>query len=129
MTSIKFYVYKEPPYYVAQCINVDVSSFGTSIEEAIMNLKEAVALLREEPSGPIAYNSTDELVPKRLSSREVVRILTENGFAFVSQKGSHKKYRNLNGRVVIVPADRNEIPVGTMSSIVRQSGLDSALFR
>ena len=62
MTPIKFYVYKEPPYYVAQCINVDVSSFGDSIEEAITNLKEAVALYLEEPSGPIAYRLADELI-------------------------------------------------------------------
>ena len=62
MTPIKFYVYKEPPYYVAQCINVDVSSFGNSIEEAITNLKEAVALYLEEPSGLLAYRPAEELV-------------------------------------------------------------------
>jgi predicted RNA binding protein YcfA (HicA-like mRNA interferase family) len=68
-------------------------------------------------------------VPKRLSSREIVRILTDNGFAFVSQKGSHQKFRNAGGRIVIVPADRKEIPIGTLSSIIRQSGLDPAFFR
>jgi predicted RNase H-like HicB family nuclease len=68
VASIKFYVYKEPPYYVAQCINVDVSSFGNSIEEAITNLEEAVALYLEEavalyleePAGPLAYRLADE---------------------------------------------------------------------
>ena len=60
--SIKFYVYKEPPYYVAQCINVDVSSFGDSIEEAITNLKEAVALYFEQPPGPLAYRLADDIV-------------------------------------------------------------------
>jgi predicted RNase H-like HicB family nuclease len=62
MTAIKFYVYKEDPYYVAQCINVDVSSFGDSIEEAIKNLKEAVALYLEDPSGPVAYRSAEDVV-------------------------------------------------------------------
>jgi predicted RNase H-like HicB family nuclease len=62
VTSIKFYVLKEPPYYVAQCINVDVSSFGDSMEEAITNLKEAVALYLEEPSGPLNYRAADEVV-------------------------------------------------------------------
>ena len=62
MTSIKFYVYKEPPYYVAQCINVDVSSFGNSIEEAITNLKEAVALYLEEPPGPLGYRLADDIL-------------------------------------------------------------------
>jgi predicted RNA binding protein YcfA (HicA-like mRNA interferase family) len=68
-------------------------------------------------------------VPKRLSSRQIVRILTTNGFEFVSQKGSHQKYRNQDGQVVIVPADRKEIPAGTIGSIVRQSGLAPDLFR
>jgi predicted RNase H-like HicB family nuclease len=62
ITAIKFYVYKEEPYYVAQCINVDVSSFGDSIEEAIKNLKEAVALYLEDPSGSVSYRPTEDLV-------------------------------------------------------------------
>jgi len=35
-------------------------------------------------------------VPKLLSSEEIVAILSANGFEFVSQRGSHRKYRNLN---------------------------------
>jgi len=45
-----------------------------------------------------------------LSSQEVAGILTHNGFTFVSQRGSHQKYRNAGGRAVIVPAGRREIP-------------------
>ena len=47
MRAIKFCVYKEQPYYVAQCLNVEVSSFGETVEEAIANLKEAVELYFE----------------------------------------------------------------------------------
>ena len=68
-------------------------------------------------------------MPRRLSSAEIVRILSVNGFGFVTQKGSHQKFRNADGRTVIVPADRREIPMGTVSSIIRQSGLDRSLFR
>jgi predicted RNase H-like HicB family nuclease len=50
MRSIKYVVYKEGKYYVSQCLNVDVSSFGESIEEAVANLKEALELYFEEPS-------------------------------------------------------------------------------
>ena len=50
MRAIKYCVYKEPPYYVAQCLNVDVSSFGNTNEEAVTNLKEAVELrFADEP--------------------------------------------------------------------------------
>ena len=50
MRAIKYCVYKEPPYYVAQCLNVDVSSFGDTNEEAVENLKEAVELYFEDES-------------------------------------------------------------------------------
>ncbi len=36
MRSIKYYVYKEQPHYVAQCLNVEVSTFGDTVEEAIL---------------------------------------------------------------------------------------------
>ena len=45
---VKYCVYKEDDFYVAQCLNVDVSSFGETIEEAIFNIKEALALYFED---------------------------------------------------------------------------------
>jgi predicted RNase H-like HicB family nuclease len=48
MKAIKYVVYKEGKYFVSQCLNVDVSSFGKSIQEAIDNLNEALALYFEE---------------------------------------------------------------------------------
>ncbi|MFP3983849.1 MAG: type II toxin-antitoxin system HicB family antitoxin [Desulfurivibrionaceae bacterium] len=48
MKNIKYIVYKEGEYYVSQCLNVDVSSFGKTIEEAIASLKEAVSLYFED---------------------------------------------------------------------------------
>ena len=41
-------VYKEGKYYVAQCLNVDVSSFGVTEKEALANLTEAVELYLED---------------------------------------------------------------------------------
>jgi predicted RNase H-like HicB family nuclease len=43
-------VWKEGSRYVAQCLNIDVSSFGESKEEALNNLKEAVELYLEDAS-------------------------------------------------------------------------------
>ncbi|MCD6585915.1 MAG: hypothetical protein J7K96_09165 [Desulfobacteraceae bacterium] len=48
MKNIKYVVFKEDKYYVSQCLNVDVSSFGKSIDEAIAALKEAVSLYFED---------------------------------------------------------------------------------
>jgi len=42
--TLKTLVWKEGKHYVAQCLNVDVSSFGKTKPEAIKNITEAVAL-------------------------------------------------------------------------------------
>ncbi len=41
-------VWKEGKYYVAQCLNVDISSFGDSRDEALKNLDEAINLYFED---------------------------------------------------------------------------------
>ena len=41
-------VWKEGKYYVAQCLHVDISSFGESKEEALKNLDEALNLYLED---------------------------------------------------------------------------------
>jgi predicted RNA binding protein YcfA (HicA-like mRNA interferase family) len=61
----------------------------------------------------------------RLSGAEVVRALERVGFAVVSQRGSHRKLRHPDGRVVIVPMHR-ELASGTLASILRQAGLSPA---
>jgi len=48
MKSFKYILYKEGEYYVSQCLNIDVSSFGKIVQEAISQLKEAVELYYED---------------------------------------------------------------------------------
>jgi predicted RNA binding protein YcfA (HicA-like mRNA interferase family) len=70
-------------------------------------------------------------VPKLYSSQQIVKALEREGFVFVSQRGSHVKYRKADGNIVltvIVPAGRKQIPRGTFRSILRQSGLDESAF-
>jgi predicted RNA binding protein YcfA (HicA-like mRNA interferase family) len=65
-------------------------------------------------------------MPKLYSSDYILKILEKNNFIFVSQKGSHIKYRRVvEGQTltVIIPADRKEIPQGTFQSILRQAHL------
>jgi len=47
MKEINYVIWQEDKYFVARCLNVEVSSFGETIEEAINNLKEAVELYFE----------------------------------------------------------------------------------
>jgi predicted RNase H-like HicB family nuclease len=54
-------IYREDEFFVAQCLNVDVSSFGSSRDEAINNLKEAVELyFEEEPNAERTYSPVSE---------------------------------------------------------------------
>ena len=64
-------------------------------------------------------------MPKLFSSNEIIKILVKHGFIFVSQKGSHIKYRKRGNPTltVIIPAERSRVPVGTFHSVLRQSGL------
>ena len=48
MENIKYVIYREDKYYVAQCLNVDVSSFDTTLDAAVANLKEALELFFED---------------------------------------------------------------------------------
>jgi predicted RNase H-like HicB family nuclease len=47
MNNLKYIIYREGDYYVSQCLIIEVASFGTSIDEASSNLKEAVELYLE----------------------------------------------------------------------------------
>ncbi len=46
--NFKSVIWKEGKYYVAQCLNVDVSSFGNDKKEALKNLDEALELYFED---------------------------------------------------------------------------------
>lgn len=69
-------------------------------------------------------------MPRLYSSRQVIAALEREGFIFVSQRGSHVKYRKAGSPVktVIVPAGRKQIPRGTFRSILRQASLDEKAF-
>lgn len=49
-------VWKEGKYYIAQSLNVDVSSFGTTKKEALDNLREALDLFFENHVSPLVSN-------------------------------------------------------------------------
>jgi len=70
-------------------------------------------------------------MPKLLSSKTIIKTLETKGFVFISQKGSHIKYRKHGSVVltVIIPANKKEIPYGTFGSILRQAELSKDDFR
>lgn len=62
-TEFKNIVWKEGPHYVALCLNVEVSSFGDTKEEALENLKEAIELyLEDTPIDDISKIDDSEII-------------------------------------------------------------------
>jgi len=68
-------------------------------------------------------------MPERFSSVEVVRTLERLGFRKKSQRGSHAKFSDGEGRTVIVPANRKVLPAGTFRSILNQAGISLEEFK
>jgi predicted RNA binding protein YcfA (HicA-like mRNA interferase family) len=71
-------------------------------------------------------------VPKLrvLSGKEVCKIMSKHGFIEVRRKGSHIIMQKKEGNTTVtVPVpDHEELRIGTLSGIIRQSGLPRSLF-
>jgi predicted RNA binding protein YcfA (HicA-like mRNA interferase family) len=65
-----------------------------------------------------------------LSGRAVCDILSEHGFSQARQRGSHiVMQKKAGGTTITIPVPNyDELRTGTLLSIIRQSGLQRALF-
>jgi predicted RNA binding protein YcfA (HicA-like mRNA interferase family) len=59
--------------------------------------------------------------------REVLRLLTDDGWVQVAQKGSHRQFKHSLklGKVTVPGKMSDDLPPGTLKSILRQAGLES----
>jgi len=48
MRTIHYTLYREDSDFVVQCLDYDISTFGSNEQEALANLKEAVELYLED---------------------------------------------------------------------------------
>jgi predicted RNA binding protein YcfA (HicA-like mRNA interferase family) len=69
-------------------------------------------------------NTPDSYILIHMDSRSVIRALEADGWKEVAQKGSHKQFKHPTkpGRVTL-PHPTKDIPIGTLRSIEKQSGL------
>ncbi len=70
-------------------------------------------------------------MPKLYPSRHILKILQNQGFFIVSQKGSHIKLQKIGKPklITIVPANKKEIPYGTFRVILVQTNLNDEIFK
>lgn len=68
---------------------------------------------------------------RRMTAREVEGLLRRYGFQLVSQKGSHRKWRQPEtGLQVIVPDHRGRtLPVGTLRAILKGAEIPESEWR
>jgi len=59
---------------------------------------------------------------KNIKSKEVVKILQKQGFEILRQSGTHVIMKK-SERTVVVPIHKETIPIGTLKSIEKQSGI------
>lgn len=52
----------------------------------------------------------------------MIKALEKDGWEYVSQKGSHMKYRK-GAKVCIIPNHKGDIPKGTLSNIEKSTGI------
>jgi len=71
MKNLKYIIYREGDYYVSQCLNIEVASFGTSIDEALSNLKEAVALYLEDDQSLTHFHEVGEFALRAYSTTPI----------------------------------------------------------
>ena len=99
------------------------ASAGDTEEEAVTNAKEALALWFDPT--PRGHSEERQAPRSRLAlshrfsvcnANDVVRVLRRHGFACVSQRGSHQKWRHASGRQVIVA------PVRRARALYQQPG-------
>lgn len=65
------------------------------------------------------YWRTDTGMEK--DSRKIIQRLKVEGYELVSVSGSHHKFRK-DGKTVIVPHPKKDLPLGTARAIVKQAG-------
>lgn len=61
--------------------------------------------------------------------REVLQLLTDDGWVQVAQKGSHRQFKHSlkPGKVTVPGKLSDDLPSGTLKSILRQAGLESQI--
>ncbi|MAT72090.1 MAG: addiction module toxin, HicA family [Planctomycetaceae bacterium] len=57
--------------------------------------------------------------------REVLKLLADDGWAVVVTRGSHRqlKHPEKSGRVTVAGKPSDDLPPGTLNSILKQAGL------
>lgn len=67
----------------------------------------------------------NEAHAQKMKVRDVLKLLKEDGWYLVVTEGSHRQYKHptKKGRVTVPGKSNDDLPIGTLNSILRQAGL------
>ena len=57
--------------------------------------------------------------------RDVLKLLNDDGWYLVATEGSHRQFKHPTkvGRVTVPGKPKDDLPIGTLNSVLRQAGL------
>ncbi|MFZ2715810.1 MAG: type II toxin-antitoxin system HicA family toxin [Minisyncoccia bacterium] len=58
-----------------------------------------------------------------MSDREVIKLIENEGFVFVRQKGSHKVFKK-DKTIIVVPSHGRNLKRGLTAKIIKDAGID-----
>lgn len=60
--------------------------------------------------------------------REVIRLIESHGWTLVRQRGSHRRFKHATrpGTVTVAGKDGQELPPGTLNSVLKLAGIKGA---
>ncbi len=59
-----------------------------------------------------------------MNSKQIIKELKRAGFELVKVSGDHHKFKHENGKIVIVPPPKKDLPIGTARNIYKMAGLE-----
>jgi predicted RNA binding protein YcfA (HicA-like mRNA interferase family) len=62
---------------------------------------------------------------RNVKFREVIRVLEDDGWRLIAQRGSHRQYEHprKQGKVTVAGKPNADVPKGTAANILRQAGV------
>jgi len=57
-----------------------------------------------------------------MNSKSIIKRLKKDGFHHTHTSGDHWKFKKNNGKIVVVPHPKKDIPIGTLRNIFRHAG-------
>ena len=99
-------------------------SLISSSSQTMVCMECGLSKIIEEEPRQITVRFRTETRASSMHSREVIRLLKEEGWQEVNHVGSHKQFKHPTrpGRVT-VPHPNRDIPRGTLKSIEKQAGI------